>query len=356
GAYRVNRRLTHRVGDGRVPVVGGRSDPRPLPAGLRELAVLRGLDEGSAGGMAALSAVADAFTAVRYRPGEVIAEAGRPADRVLLIAHGRVRRTRAGEHGDPVVLGTMAAEEVTGSAALGDGGAWPETLRAATPCTVLELARDAFRRLRDRSALLDRQVRAAAGAPPPAGNKYGEAPIAVAAGHTGEPGIPGTFVDYDPAPREYTLGIAQTVLRVHTRVSDLYGEPMDQQEQQIRLTVQALRERQEHDLVNDPGFGLLHSAAPGQRIPARNGPPTPDDLDDLLCRRRRSDLFLAHPAAIAAFGRECSRRGVLPGTAEVAGRTVTAWRGVPLLPCDKIPVSRTRTTSVLVMRTGEEDS
>src|SRR5690606_41423838 len=79
-------------------------------------------------------------------------------------------------------------------------------------------------------------------------------------------------------------------------------------------------------------------------------------LDDLLGRRRRSALFLAHPAAIAAFGRECSRRGVLPGTAEVAGRTVTAWRGVPLLPCDKIPVSRTRTTSVLVMRTGEEDS
>ncbi|WP_017595265.1 family 2B encapsulin nanocompartment shell protein [Nocardiopsis potens] len=361
GAYRVNRRLTHQVGDGRVPVVGERTDPRPLPAGLRELTVLRGLDEGADGGMAALCAVADAFTAARYHPGDVIAEAGRPADRVLLIAHGRVRRTRSGEHGDPVLLGTMTAGEVAGSTVLGadgsgTGGAWPETLRAATPCTVLELTRDAFQRLRDRSPLLDRRVRAATGAPPPDGNKHGEASIAMASGHTGEPVVPGTFVDYDPAPREYALGIAQTVLRVHTRVADLYSEPMDQQEQQIRLTVEALRERQEHDLVNDPGFGLLHSADAKQRIPARSGPPTPDDLDDLLCRRRRSDFFLAHPAAIAAFGRECTRRGVLPETALVAGRTVTAWRGVPLLPCDKIPVSRTRTTSVLVMRTGEEHS
>lgn len=31
------------------------------------------------------------------------------------------------------------------------------------------------------------------------------------------------------------------------------------------------------------------------------------------------------------------------------------WRGVPILPCNKIPVSDTQTSSILVMRTGEDD-
>ena len=48
------------------------------------------------------------------------------------------------------------------------------------------------------------------------------------AGHDGEPTLPGTFVDYELAPREYELSVAQTVLRVHSRVADLYNQPMDQ--------------------------------------------------------------------------------------------------------------------------------
>jgi hypothetical protein len=150
------------------------------------------------------------------------------------------------------------------------------------------------------------------------------------------------------------LSVAQTVLRVHTRVADLYNGPMDQLEQQLRLTVEALRERQENELVNNREFGLLHNADLKQRIHTRTGPPTPDDLDELLSRRRNSHFFLAHPQAIAAFGRECSKRGVYPQNVEVQGSSVPAWRGVPILPCNKIPISDTRTSSIMVMRTGEE--
>jgi hypothetical protein len=136
----------------------------------------------------------------------------------------------------------------------------------------------------------------------------------------------------------------------------LFNHPMNQVEQQLRLTVEALRERQEHEMVNNREFGLLHNADLKQRIHTRTGPPTPDDLDDLLCRRRKTRFMLAHPRAIAAFGRECTRRGVYPGTTTVDGASVTAWRGVPLLPCDKIPISRRGATSILAMRTGEESS
>ena len=130
---------------------------------------------------------------------------------------------------------------------------------------------------------------------------------------------------------------------------------MNQVEHQLRLTIEALRERQEHELINNPGIGLLHNADLSQRLHTRTGPPTPDDMDAILARRRKSRFFLAHPKAIAAFGRECTRRGIYPEPATVEGRSVHAWRGVPIFPCDKIPVTAASTTSILVMRTGEKD-
>ena len=185
-------------------------------------------------------------------------------------------------------------------------------------------------------------------------NRKGEAEIALAAGHEGEAELPGTFVDYELKPREYQLSVAQTVLRVHSRVADLYNDPMNQTEQQMRLTVEALKERQEHELVNNPDFGLLANAANEQRIHTHAGPPTPDDMDELLSMRRSTKFFLAHPKAIAAFGRECTRRGVYPTSGEVDGNRVFAWRGVPIYPCSKIPITD-HTTSILAMRVGESD-
>jgi hypothetical protein len=130
---------------------------------------------------------------------------------------------------------------------------------------------------------------------------------------------------------------------------------MNQLEQQLRLTIEALRERQEHEMVNNRDFGLLHNADLRQRIHTRSGPPTPDDLDELLSRRRSTRCILAHPKAIAAFGRECNRRGLYPSGTDLDGHTVPAWRGVPILPCNKIPISDTHTTSIIAMRTGAED-
>jgi hypothetical protein len=131
---------------------------------------------------------------------------------------------------------------------------------------------------------------------------------------------------------------------------------MDQIEQQLRLTVEALRERQEHEMINNRDFGLLHNADLSQRIQTRSGPPTPDDMDELLAAVWKDPaFFLAHPRTIAAFGRECSKRGLYPSSIDVNGHQVPAWRGVPLFPCNKIPVTDTRTSSVLLMRTGEND-
>jgi hypothetical protein len=352
GVYRVNRRLSYAVGDGRVSFSSTGSEVRVVPPELCELPVLRGFgDEGT------LNALAGRFVQQEFGAGDVIVEVGRPADQVFLIAHGRVDRVGVGKYGDETVLGVLADGDYFGDRALVDSqGDWEFTAKAATPCTVLVLSGMVFREIADQSDTLRTHIEQFRAAPGGDQNKHGEADIAVASGHGGEPALPGTFVDYELSPREYELSVAQTVLRVHSRVADLYNQPMNQTEQQLRLTIEALRERQEHELVNNPDFGLLHNADLSQRIYTRGGPPTPDDMDELLATVWKDPaFFLAHPRAIAAFGRECSRQGVYPQTIDVNGNAVPSWRGVPMFPCNKIPVSDTRISSIMLLRTGEAD-
>ncbi|MFK0156400.1 family 2B encapsulin nanocompartment shell protein [Streptomyces sp. NPDC090493] len=351
GTYRVNRRLSYRVGDGRVSFVQTGAQVAVIPAELAELPLLRGFADGTA-----LGALAARFEQREYAAGQVIVAAGRPADHVYLVAHGKVEQVGEGPYGDEAVVGLLADGDTFGGRVLaGLDGAWEFTARAATATTVLALPHAAYREVADRHAALRAHVELAGLDGHRETNTFGEAEIALSAGHTGEPDVPHTFVDYEPAPREYELSVAQTVLRVHTRVADLYSRPMDQTEHQLRLVVEVLRERQEHELVNNRDFGLLHNADHGQRISTRSGPPTPDDLDELLAMRRDTTHLFAHPRTIAAFGRECNKRGLYFGGVEVDGHHLPAWRGVPLLPCGKIPVTGARTSAVIALRAGEQD-
>jgi hypothetical protein len=165
--------------------------------------------------------------------------------------------------------------------------------------------------------------------------------------------LPQTYVDYEEHPREYMLSSVNTVLDVHTRVSDLYSNPYNQISEQLRLTIETVKERQESELINNTEYGLLHNIAASQKISTRTGAPTPDDLDELLTRVwKEPGFFLAHPLAIAAFGRECTRRGVPPPTVPLLGSQFLTWRGVPLIPSDKVGVSE-GLTSIILIRTGE---
>ncbi|HTU75937.1 MAG TPA: family 2B encapsulin nanocompartment shell protein [Trebonia sp.] len=352
GTYRVNRRLSYTVGDGNIVFTFAGDRFQVIPNELRELPVLRDFDDAEV-----LVALAGQFEQQQYQPGQIIAEFGHQADRVYLIAHGRINKVGTGKYGNETMGGVLAEGQYFGDQVLTQPDSiWEFTARADTACTVLSLPRQAFDatvgRSQDLAAHLER-YRARQDRPQ---DTNGEAEISVAAGHAGEPDLPGTFVDYETSPREYELSVAQTVLRIHTRVADLYNQPMNQIEQQLRLTIEELRERQESELLNNPDFGLLRNADHAQRIHTRGGPPTPDDLDDLLSTVwKEPTFFLAHPKAIAAFGRECNSRGVYPQAVEVGGHQIPAWRGIPLFPSSKIGVSQHNTSSVLLIRAGEEN-
>ncbi|MEU0833845.1 family 2B encapsulin nanocompartment shell protein [Streptomyces sp. NPDC005969] len=351
GTYRVNRRLSYSVGDGRVTFVQTGDRVTVIPAELGELPALRDFADEEV-----LAELARRCEQREIAAGQVIAAAGESADRVFLLAHGKVEKVGTGPYGDETVLGVHADGAYFGDHSLIEGDAvWEYTARAVTACTVLTLRRADVLNLAERAEPLRAHLTGLLNIPHQRTNKYGEAEIDLSAGHVGEAVVPHTFVDYESAPREYELSVAQTVLKVHSRVADLYNQPMNQTEQQLRLTVEALRERQEHELINNREFGLLNNCDYGQRLQPHDGVPSPDDMDELLSRRRGSKLFLAHPRAIAAFGRECSKRGLVPESAEIGGHHVPAWRGVPIFPCNKIPVTDARTTSIICMRTGEAE-
>lgn len=360
GTYRVNRvrlldpdqrkiRFTMVDGQPVVPVTE-----------LQALSLFRGVD------VAGVQAIAQALEVEHHDTGSVLIAEGAVGDKFYLLADGTVEVSMVGRRGQKVSIATLGGGEIFGESALLSDRPRTATVTALAPSTVLTLSRAQFTDLMAAHPDVRTSMEAVAlrrSRQRDEVDEYGEHKIEVEAGHHGEPLLPETYVDYDPTPREYALSVVQTIVRIHTRISDVYSNPIDQLEEQLRLTIEGVRERQEHELINNPEFGLLHAAAPSMRIPSRTGAPTPDDMDDLLALVwKRPAFFLAHPLAIAAFGRECTRRGVPPPTTTMYGSPFLTWRGVPIVPCDKLLVggkarvgSRAGTTNILLVRVGERE-
>ena len=190
----------------------------------------------------------------------------------------------------------------------------------------------------------------------------GETPLDILCSQTKKSDIiPDGYVEYETEPREYKLANISTILNINTAVQDVYSAPYDQTNEQLALAIESLRERQESQLINNDDYGLLKNVADSQRIQTINGAPTPDDLDELISKVWKDpSFFLAHPRAIAAFERECTKRGVPPMTTNIAGGTFLLWRGIPIIPTDKLlvdglkkPESQSGKTNILLIRTGE---
>jgi hypothetical protein len=87
--FRVNRRLSYAVGDGRVTFTNVGAKVSVIPQELCELPFLRGYDD-----IEVLQILANKFVQKEFKSGEVIVESGKPADSIGLIAHS-ARSTRS---------------------------------------------------------------------------------------------------------------------------------------------------------------------------------------------------------------------------------------------------------------------
>jgi CRP-like cAMP-binding protein len=359
GVYRVNRRkvLVNKPGFILTEMDGKKANI--VAKSLRSIPLFSELDNEAARALAA------EFAVENHDLGKTIAKEGDTGRKLYVIARGKLQLSVAGPHGTPLRQALLGEGNYFGDdALLGDGFKVP-LIKALTAVTLLTLDRTKFDAFKRKAAIrdaidhaLEKRKTAKAHA-----NEYGESVIDLLTVQGGEPKLPTTFVDYEEDPREYHLNTIQTVLQTHTRVTDLYSNKIDQLREQVRLTVEAVKEWEEWELINNPDFGLLREVAASQCIPTLGGPPTPDDMDELLSLVwKKPAFFLAHPKAIAAFGRECTRRGVPPPTVNIFGSPFITWRGVPLVPSDKLLINghsnfggTLGSTSILLLRVGESE-
>ena len=294
--------------------------------------------------------LASSFETNEVEIGKLFVEAGKDKQKFFIVANGQAEVFSKGPHGEELRIALIGDGEYFGETDLLDDAKSTVSVRAITPTVFLGLKlKDLEKFIKDVpdfretfNKAVEKQLRLKASV-----NDHGEKHIDLLSGHE----------------EEYSLNTLQTVVRVHTRVSDLYNNPYNQLEEQLRLSIESIKERQEWELINNKKFGLLASVSPAYRISARYGAPTPDDLDELLSLVwKEPAFFIAHPRAIAAFERECTWRGVPPTTVDLFGSKVILWRGVPIIPSDKIEVEGqyltgrgVGTTKIILVRVGEKN-
>jgi hypothetical protein len=361
GTYRVNQRKLLIADE--AGIVFPRPEGKPVLSAksLREVFPLRELDD------ALLGAMAQRFTSKTYKRGDAVLAESKPGDELFIVAEGKLEVTKTGPHGEELRVAILREGDYFDTLTLSGGTAEKVSAKALTPAQLFILEKGPFEGLLNEAPQFRGLLRGPAGhgnGKPPV-NEYGEIDFRVSSGRGNGKGpeVPGSYVDYEEAPREYPLTAVQSIVQIRTLIADLYNNPYDQLREQMRHAVESIKERQEWELINNKEFGLLNAAARSMRVPTRTGAPTPDEMDELLARVwKKPAFFLAHPKAIAAFGRECTSRGVPPPTVNMFGSPFLTWRGVPLVPCDKLLVDgkeRSRmgggTTNILLMRVGDKD-
>ena len=344
GTFRVNRTKVELRKSERLPIQYLDGVPSFSAKSLKAIPLFSEFDD------EIVNRLARSFETVEVELGKLFVEEGKDKQKFFIIASGQAEVISKGPHGEELRIALLGDGEFFGEADLLDDAESTVSVRAVTPTVFLGLKlkelekfikevpdfRETFNKAVDKQLRLKATV-----------NDHGEKHIDLVSGHEEDNIIPETYIDYEENPTEYSLNTLQTVVRVHTRVSDLYNNPYNQLEEQLRLSIESIKERQEWELINNKQFGLLAAANPAYRISARYGTPTPDDLDELLS---------------LVWKDECTWRGVPPVTTDLFGTKVILWRGVPLIPSDKVEVEGqyltgrgVGTTKIILVRTGEQN-
>ena len=342
GTYRVNRTKVELKKAERIEIQYFDGVPSFTAKNLRAIPLFQNIDQ------EIVARLARNFVPVEVARSKNLVTQGKDKQRFFIVASGQAEVISTGTHGEELRIALLGAGEYFGEADLLSAADSTVSVRSVTDSVflvldtpVLELLIEEIPDFRSQfNNAVDKQLRLKATV-----NEHGEKHIDLVSGHEEDNIIPETYIDYEENPTEYSLNTLQTVVRVHTRVSDLYNAPYNQLEQQLRLSIESIKERQEWELINNKKFGLLAQAAPGYKLSARYGTPTPDDLDELLSLVwKEPAFFIANPRAIAAFERECT------------------WRGVPIIPSDKVEVKGqyltnrgVGTTEIILVRVGEKE-
>ncbi len=184
------------------------------------------------------------------------------------------------------------------------------------------------------------------------------ATFGVSHSHSELQAVQASYARYESTPREIRLEPIQSVVKISTRVPQLYSNNHDQLKLQLALTAEFIYETKENLCFNHPEYGLLNNVHSDMKVRA-SGPPTPDVLDDLLARVwKRPDMFVLHPQALAEFRKQATANSITLDEVRMFGSSFSCFRCVPLVPSNKLGLSSgaggSQVTDVLLMRLGLE--
>ncbi len=222
GTYRVNRTKVELSKAERIEVDWVESTPVIPPDALRNVPLFSRMRSD------VLATMATLFRTETVSLGNKLIAEGEDPSKFFVIAQGQVEILSKGLHGSDLRLALLTEGEFFGEADLASNQSSAFSVQTLTPCVLLTLTRadletalesnpdllESFRQSTTEHLALQSEV-----------NRYGERNIDLVSGFAENVRIPETFVDYSANPREYSLSAVQTVVRVHTRVSDLYNGP-----------------------------------------------------------------------------------------------------------------------------------
>lgn len=266
GFYRVNRRQVLEIRPGMVTFVSPEGRPEIFGPSLTQMPSFHNIqDEGL------LNEIAKASTEQDFERDAKIVDDGDKPTHIFIIVKGKVSFFEAADFNYKNAIGAKGSGQYFAESGLvRRNPSFTYDAIATTPVKVLKIAYSNIKSILKKSAdykdhLKDHEKNVIDLGDKT--NRKGEQIVELFSGlHDDEPDIPGTFVAYDASPREYELNTSQTILKIHTKVADLHNSPFNQTEEQVRLTIEELREAQEYEMINNNDFGLLYNADFGQII------------------------------------------------------------------------------------------
>ncbi|HEY9059928.1 MAG TPA: family 2B encapsulin nanocompartment shell protein [Pseudobacteroides sp.] len=358
GVYKVNKVKKHDIYPQMISF--DNNDLRVGPSQMAQIPFLQNMD------MDKMDVLSSLFQKKQFDAGKLICEGTPESNEFLIVANGKIEVTTKGISGEKLNIDILSAGDYTNVDAFINNSSRPIYIKALTPCTLFSLEKETLVGHMENYPHLAESIDNAITywlSKKKLVNENSEKLISIKSGSMGECDLPHTYPDYEEKPKEYVLSLIQTILKTNSNVTDIFNSPINQLDEQVRLTMESMRERQEWEIINNKGFGLISNVSPSMKVHPKECGPTPDDMDELLSKVwKKPAFFLAHPKAIAAFGRECTRRGVPPPTVNIYGSPFITWRGVPIVPCDKLMVngkcchsSYLGTTNILLLRAGEKE-
>ena len=254
GVYRVNRRKLIDPVNLAIPLPRPDGHPVLSASSLRQIPRLRKLEE------PLLQAMAGRFNPRRVSRGETVIPEGESGNQLLIVADGKLEVTGYGVHGEPLSQGLLREGDYLDT--LLNSNRRNYTVKALTSAEVLVLDRGQFDTILNEApqlrTMLDGSNSYLSNGYAPH-NAYGESDFRTITSYGDGDVVPGSYVDYEETPREYTLSTLQTTVQIRTTIADLYNNPYDQLREQMRQAVETIKERQEWELINNRDFGLLHN-------------------------------------------------------------------------------------------------